>query len=120
MAYFAELDPNNIVLRVVSIGDQFLLDENGQEVEQLGIDFCHQLFGADTVWKQTSYNTYAGQHANGKTPLRKNYAGIGYKYDSERDAFIPPIPPTLEGNEWQLDEETCIWVLVPTNNPEEP
>lgn len=117
MAYFAELDENNVVLRVVSIGDQFLLDENGQEVEQLGIDFCHQLFGANTVWKQTSYNTYAGQHVNGKTPLRKNYAGIGHTYDPQRDAFIPPNP---QNDNWILDEETCRWILVPTNNPEEP
>lgn len=56
-------------------------------------------------WIQTSYNTYGGQHPEGR-PLRKNYAGIGFTYDKERDAFIPPKP---EGD-WTLDEETCLWV----------
>ena len=56
-------------------------------------------------WIQTSYNTHGGVHANGGTPLRKNYAGIGYTYDSVRDAFIPPSPfPS-----WVLDEATCLW-----------
>ncbi len=56
-------------------------------------------------WIQTSYNTYGGQHAQGGIPLRKNYAGIGFTYDSTRDAFIPPQPfPS-----WLLDEETCLW-----------
>jgi hypothetical protein len=56
-------------------------------------------------WIQTSYNTHGGQHPEGR-PLRKNYAGIGYTYDAERDAFIPPKP---EGD-YALDEETCLWV----------
>jgi hypothetical protein len=58
-------------------------------------------------WIQTSYNTYGGQHPEGR-PLRKNYAGIGYTYDRERDAFIPPKP---EGN-YVLNEETCLWEEV--------
>lgn len=110
MAYFAELDQNNTVLQVVSIADSDCRDESGNEIEQLGINRCHQLFGADTVWKQTSYNTNAGQHTGGKTPFRKNYAGIGYIYDSQRDAFIPPQPQELG---WILDEDKCIW-----RNPE--
>jgi hypothetical protein len=56
-------------------------------------------------WVQTSYNTHGGQHPEGR-PLRKNYAGIGFTYDRERDAFIPPKP---EGD-YALDEETCLWV----------
>lgn len=56
-------------------------------------------------WIQTSYNTRGGQHLNGGTPLRKNYAGIGYTYDRERDAFIPPKPFAS----WTLNEETCLW-----------
>jgi len=56
-------------------------------------------------WIQTSYNTSGGQHPEGR-PLRKNYAGIGFTYDAERDAFIPPKP---EGD-YALDEETCLWV----------
>jgi len=57
-------------------------------------------------WIQTSYNTHGGVHLLGGTPLRKNYAGIGFTYDRERDAFIPPQPAP----EWVLDEETCLWV----------
>lgn len=57
------------------------------------------------TWIQTSYNTHGGVHATGGTPLRKNYAGIGYTYDATRDAFIPPKPfPS-----WILDEQTCLW-----------
>jgi len=56
-------------------------------------------------WIQTSYNTYGGVHRDGGTPLRKNYAGIGYTYDSIRDAFIPPKP----FNSWILDEDSCLW-----------
>lgn len=66
------------------------------------------------TYKQTSYNTYGGVHANGNTPLRKNYAGIGYTYDSQRDAFIPPQPfPS-----WTMSEQTCLWsapVPMPTD-----
>ena len=66
-------------------------------------------------WIQTSYNTHGGVHANGGVPLRKNYAGIGYSYDAQRDAFIPPKPfPS-----WILNETTCLWnppVAMPTDN----
>jgi hypothetical protein len=56
-------------------------------------------------WIQTSYNTHGGQHRNGGTPLRKNYAGIGYSYDRTKDAFIPPKPFTS----WVLNDDTCLW-----------
>lgn len=56
-------------------------------------------------WLQTSYNTHGGVHANGGTPLRKNYAGIGFTYDRERDAFIPPKPFAS----WVLNDDTCLW-----------
>jgi hypothetical protein len=56
-------------------------------------------------WIQTSYNTFGGVHKNGGTPLRKNYAGIGFTYDAEKDAFIPPKP----FNSWALNEDTCLW-----------
>ena len=62
------------------------------------------LFGDPSLWVQTSYNTYGGQHPEGR-PLRKNYAGIGYTYDPVRDAFIPPQPYPS----WVLNEETCLW-----------
>lgn len=56
-------------------------------------------------WIQTSYNTHGGVHVLGGTPLRKNYAGIGFAYDAQRDAFIPPKP----FNSWTLNEDTCLW-----------
>jgi hypothetical protein len=65
-------------------------------------------------WIQTSYNTYGGQHPEGR-PLRKNYAGIGFTYDREKDAFIPPQPYPS----WLLDEETCLWnapTLMPVDD----
>ena len=71
------------------------------------------LFGDPALWVQTSYNTYGGQHPEGR-PLRKNYAGIGYTYDAERDAFIPPQPfPS-----WNLNEDTCLWD-APTAYPDD-
>jgi hypothetical protein len=65
-------------------------------------------------WIQTSYNTHGGVHKNGGTPLRKNYAGIGFTYDRTKDAFIPPQPFAS----WVLDEQTCLWnapVAMPTD-----
>lgn len=102
MAHFAELGLNNTVLRVVVVHNNELLDEAGVEQESKGQDFCRSLFGG--TWIQTSYN------AN----FRKNYAGVGYVYDSGRDAFIPPKP----FNSWLLDETTCNWiapVMYPTD-----
>ena len=93
------------MLRVVAISDQDCLDENGNEQEQLGINRCLELFQGG-IWKQTSYNTFKGVHANGKTPFRKNYACTGHTYDAQRDAFIQPQP---DGEGWILDEDMCIW-----------
>ena len=92
MAHFAQLE-NNIVTQVIVVSNQDILNEQGQELEQKGIDFCSNLLGG--TWKQTSYNGN----------IRKNYAGIGYTYDEGRDAFIPPKPY----NSWLLVEETCQW-----------
>jgi hypothetical protein len=93
MAHFAELGIDNLVLRVIVVHNNELLDENGQESEAKGAEFCRNLFGG--TWVQTSYN------AN----FRKNYAGQGFTYDSTRDAFIPPKPfPS-----WVLNEVTCNW-----------
>lgn len=89
MSHFAKVE-NGIVTQVIVI-EQDVLDTGA--------------FGDPTSWVQTSYNTYGGIHRLGGTPLRKNYAGIGYTYDSVRDAFIPPQPFAS----WSLDEETCLW-----------
>lgn len=110
MAHFAELNELNVVVRVVAIADQDCVDENGLEVESIGIAKCIELFGGG-IWKQTSYNTSANEHLNNGVPLRKNYAGIGDLYDYERDAFIAPKP---EGDGWVFDEDKCIW-----RNPEQ-
>jgi len=90
MAHFAQVNENNIVTQVLVIE---------QDVVDTG------LFGEPRSFIQTSYNTYGGVHRLGGTPLRKNYAGIGYTYDTMRDAFIPPKP----FNSWVLDEDTCQW-----------
>ena len=105
MAYFAKLNSENIVEQVISINNAVITDANGAEQEQLGVDFINQLYNTNDVWKQTSYNTVGGIHNNGGTPFRKNYAGIGYTYDSQRDAFIPQKPY----NSWVLNEQTCLW-----------
>lgn len=96
MAHFAEIDENNVVIRVLVIPD----DQENRGHDYLAIDLA--LGG---TWLQTSYNTYGGQHQLGSTPFRKNYAGIGYTYDEARDAFIPPKPYPS----WTLDEFSCTW-----------
>ena len=87
MAHFAKVE-NGLVIQVI-VAEQDVIDSG--------------IFGHG--WVQTSYNTHGGVHANGNTPLRKNFAAIGYTYDSNRDAFIPPQPfPS-----WILNEITCWW-----------
>jgi hypothetical protein len=105
MASFAKLNLENIVITVVSVVNEVIKDSNGVEQEQLGIDFLNQLYNTNDNWKQTSYNTVGGVHSNNGTPLRKNHAAIGYTYDEDRDAFIPPKP----FNSWILNEQTCNW-----------
>jgi hypothetical protein len=105
MASFAKIE-NNIVITVVSVVNDVLKDSNGIEQENIGIQFLRTLYNEpNAVWKQTSYNTIGGIHINGGTPFRKNFAGIGYTYDQQRDAFIPQKPY----NSWILNETTCQW-----------
>ena len=85
MSHFAKIE-NNVVVEVIVAEQEFINSQQGE-------------------WIQTSYNTYGGQHANGGTPLRKNYAGIGFTYDANRDSFISP--QTYPS--WVLNEETCLW-----------
>lgn len=89
MAHFAEVDENNKVVRVIVADTK---------------EWCEETLGG--TWIQTSYNTYAGKHPEGR-PLRKNYAGIDYTYDPELDAFIPPKPEQFP--DWVLNEDTCQW-----------
>lgn len=93
MAHFAELDENNIVLRVVVIDNKDTADANGVEKEYIGAALCERLFGGR--WVQTSYNGNK----------RKNYAAAGYKFDEQRDAFISAKPYPS----WVLNEESCRW-----------
>lgn len=95
MAHFACLDENNIVTQVIVVSNEDTSDVNGNEVEEIGVAFCKKLLGADTNWKQTSYNNN----------MRVRYAGIGYSYNEELDAFITPKPFAS----WILNEETADW-----------
>ena len=104
MASFAKIGLNNKVIEVLSVVNEVLHDANGVEQESIGIDFLTKLTGYP-VWVQTSYNTSAGVHSSGGTPLRKNHASIGMTYDEDRDAFISKKP----FNSWILNEDTCQW-----------
>ena len=112
MAHFAELDENNIVLRVIVVSDDDAID---------GEVFCNNLLGGR--WEQTSYNTRGGVHYDSETgtpdggvALRKNYAAIGHIFDEERDAFraVRQYPS------WTLDEETCYWEPPVPKPPSDP
>lgn len=89
MGHFAKVE-NGIVTQVI-VAEQDVINTG--------------MFGAPDSWIQTSYNTYGGEHQLGGNPLRKNYAGIGYIYDTERDAFYAPSPYPS----WILNENSCIW-----------
>jgi hypothetical protein len=93
MAHFAEINSDGIVQRVIVVDNNDCKDSEGNESEAIGAAFCNNLLGG--IWKQTSYNGN----------FRKNYAGIGFKYDSIRDAFIPSQP----FKSWVLNEDTCQW-----------
>jgi len=105
MAHFAEIDENGVVLRVLVV-------DNAQEND--GQNFLSNTLGLGGTWVKTSYNTIGGVHTSGGTPFRKNYAGVGYTYDSVRDAFIAPKPYPS----WVLNEESCVYeapVAKPTD-----
>ena len=95
MAHFAQLDENNIVTQVIVVSNDDCTDSNGTEVESIGIAFCQKILGADTKWRQTSYNGN----------IRHTYAGIGFSYNEELDAFISPQPYVS----WTLNTETKEW-----------
>ena len=103
MAHFAQLDSNNIVTQVIVVSNDDTSDNNGVESESIGVAFCQQLLGADTNWKQTSYNNN----------MRGNYAGIGYTYMSNvatlgvgsTDVFIPQQPYAS----WTISTSAAQW-----------
>jgi hypothetical protein len=103
MAHFAELDSNNVVKQVIVVSNADTSTAQGEEKESIGIAFCERLLGG--IWVKTSYNGN----------IRKNYAGIGFTYDKDRDAFIAPKPY----NSWVLNETTCRWdapVALPSDS----
>jgi hypothetical protein len=102
VAHFAELNQNNEVLRVVVVDNRDTSDASGVEREHIGQAHLEKILGG--VWRQTSYNA----------TMRKNYAGVGYTYDSQRDAFVPPKPFAS----WVLNETTCQW-QAPVTMPQD-
>jgi hypothetical protein len=117
MAHFAELDENNVVKRVIVVANADTADANGNEVESIGVAFCQKLLGGN--WKQTSYNGN----------MRKNYAGIGYAYRADIDAFVAPqsypswvldanaqwqapVPMPTDGKMYSWDEAAQAWTEV--------
>lgn len=117
MAHFARIDENNVVQQVIVVADKDTADANGNEIESIGVAFCQKLLGGN--WKQTSYN--------GK--VRKNYAGIGYTYHADIDAFVAPqpypswvldanaqwqapVPMPTDGKMYSWDEAAQSWVAV--------
>jgi len=99
MSHFAKVE-NGIVVQVIVAEEDFI---------------ATGALGDPANWIQTSYNTHGGQHVTGGTQLRMNYAGVGYAYDEQRDAFIPPQPFAS----WLLNEDTCLWdapVAMPTDD----
>jgi hypothetical protein len=103
MAHFAQLNENNVVIYVTPMSNTLITDEDGKEQESLGIEFLKNQFGEDTTWVQTSYNNN----------FRSRYAGIGYIYNENLNAFIPPQPfPS-----WTLDQNTLDWT-PPVEMPE--
>jgi hypothetical protein len=120
MAHFAQLDENNIVTQVIVVSNDAINNELFPQSEPTGIAFCQALFGADTRWTQTSYNC----------SFRYNYAGIGYTFDAQAQAFIPskpypswllnieayqwqsPVPYPNDDKQYYWDEATLSWVLA--------
>jgi hypothetical protein len=119
MAHFANIDENGIVTQVIVVNNSVLLDENNQEIEEKGIQFCKQIFGLNTNWIQTSYNSN----------FRGTFAGVGFTYNQEKDVFVPlkpynswillndgftwvsPIPYPNDDNYYVWDENNICWIL---------
>jgi len=121
MAHFAEIDQNNVVLRVIVVDNKDTSTPDGTEVESIGVAFCQRLLGGN--WVKTSYNGN----------IRKNYAGIGYTYNAEIDAFVPlkpfsswvlnqttaqweaPVAMPTDGKRYSWNEDATDWIEIPTN-----
>lgn len=123
MAHFAQINENGLVTRVIVVDNNQIEDDNGVEQESLGVLFCKNLFGAETNWKQTSFNA----------SFRGQYAGIGFTYDSKNDVFVgpqpfdswtlsaidhftwkPPVPYPDDGQSYYWNEDSLSWILKDT------
>lgn len=104
MAHYAKIGLNSKVMSVLVVADADCQNANGIEEEEVGRQFLENVFGWP-LWIKCSYNTHGGIHKQGGTPFRKNYPGVGYIWDEERDAFYAPKP----FDSWILNEETCLW-----------
>jgi len=112
MAHFAKLNNSSIVEDVLVVADSDIMVD-GVESEAKGIEFLTNLTGHSN-WKKTSYNTFKGEHLNGGTPFRINYAGVGFKYDATLDGFIEDEKPY---DSWTMNNSTGYYE-APTPRPE--
>ena len=113
MAHFAQLNAANVVLNVVVVADDDTADQDGVEMESVGVSYLQSIFGADTNWAQTSWNTTEGVHRAGGTPFRYRYATIGGTYNAAEDVFCAAQPYPS----WSLDAEFH-WT-APTPKPDD-
>ena len=104
MAHYAKIGLNSKVMSVLVVSDADCQNADGIEEEEIGRQFLENCFGWP-LWIKCSYNTHGNVHTEGGTPFRKNYPGIGYTWDEDRDAFYAPKP----FDSWILNEETCLW-----------
>ena len=104
MAHYAKLGANNKVISVHVVADKDCQNASGVEDEEVGRQFLERIHSWP-LWKKTSYNTVGGQHKLGGTPLRGNYAGIGYIYDEDNDLFLPKKPHAS----WVLNTAEARW-----------
>jgi len=114
MAHFAYINSSNIVEQCIVVKDSYLLDENEEESEAVGIAWCERILESESgkYWKRYSYNTYKGVHLLGGTPFRKNAAHPGHIYDASVDAFYLPRPTDSGGDpcaSWTINGATGVW-----------
>jgi hypothetical protein len=113
MAHYAKIDENSKVMSVIVVANTDCQNADGIEEEEVGRQFLENTFGG-SLWKKCSYNTRGNVHLTGGTPLRKNFAGVGYTYDEAKDAFIAPQLFVS----WTLNETSCLWespIAYPTD-----
>jgi len=122
MAYFAELNGSNVVLRVIKIDNIKNMNPDGTENESIGLAYLRDDYGSDGTWKQCSYNTREGAHALGGTAFRGNFPGPGWSYDATNNIFHLPRPTDKDGDScasWTMNTTTGVW-SAPLSKPADP